>query len=113
MKFTMNQQTATISFAIIFFLVLGLYLAFFGAENPEVSSPTVITEVSDEEEPLPKFTGDVPEIIPERDEEGATAPEPVNTGTPPPIFDSFDEEALGEEFDDIQAGIDLLNNPLR
>lgn len=113
MRFTMSQQTATISFTIIFFLAFGLYFRFFVTEKPEVPEPTVITEVSNEKESLPEFTGDAPEVISEKDEGDVTVQEPAATATPPPVFDSFNEDALGKEFDNIQTGIDLLNNPLR
>ena len=113
MKFAMNQQTATISFAIIFLVVFGLYFKFFIAENSKTPTSTAITEVVSEEESVPEFIDVTPDVIFEEDNSSATSQESTSSEEQPPAFDSFNEDALGKEFDDIQTGIDLLNNPLR
>jgi len=44
--------------------------------------------------------------------ESVDVEEPTATEIPP-FLESFDESALESEFDDVQTGIDLLNNPLQ
>ena len=111
MKFTLNQQTATISFAIIFMVAIFFYADTRTKENviAEPEATTSVAEISDgfvtsdiENIPTPE-----PESV---DIENTPAPDVTET---PPFLDSLDEDALGKEFENIQAGIDLLNNPLR
>ena len=107
MKELMNQETVKIILAVIFVAVMLVYINVRGeAALPEVNDE-VVMEIADtlengtEDSTAPPVTTE-PEPVAE--------PEVVET---PSFLDSFDEDALIGEYDDVQTGIDLLNNPLQ
>ena len=103
----MKEQT-TIIVAILFVLVFSIYLVFYSGESIAPPEPEMVTEVLDipvGDDTETELSGEEFDAL--NDAEMQTAPET------PDFLDSFDEGALEEEFDDVQSGIDLLNNPLQ
>lgn len=116
MRFTMSQQTATIIFSVIFLIAFGVYVNLVPVHEPVSEQSAGIIEIDAEEEetleePESPSTNEAPVAEEVEIENGGAGAEPADNETP--SFSSFDETELESEFEDIQAGIDLLNNPLR
>ena len=111
----MNQQTATIITAVIFAAVFAFYLALPGSGDVVEPETAIVVDVIEEvvnDTPGNGERQEIPTVSEETPEESADDSGSTATDTPD-FLDSFDEGLLEEEFDDVQTGIDLLNNPLQ
>ena len=107
----MNQDTVKIILAVVFVAAMFVYINIYGTGNStEMTNEdqiktmdTVEDEVMNEAD-IPLAPPVIREIEPSTDSDEAEIPS---------FLDSFDENALESEFDDVQTGIDLLNNPLQ
>ena len=107
----MKEDTVKIILSVVFVIAMFLYINLVGIESStDVANEeqidamdTVENEVMNEPDILlaPPI---INEINPDTDLSGVEIPS---------FLDSFNEDALEGEFDDVQAGIDLLNNPLQ
>lgn len=105
----MSKENIQIVAAVVFVFLLIFYFPRVITEDTVIPEPETavepVTEDSAEKAAAPpaaKGEGDVTESD-SQDEEDKT----------PDFLDSFDEGVLGKESDDIQSGLDLLNNPLQ
>jgi len=115
MNYNMNQQTAIIAFSVIFVFSVIFYANLDNQGEVAPSEPAMVVDLI-EDGTVGDVSGDIPpatnEVINIEPEEPVVTEESTDTETPP-ILEAFDDNALEGEFDDIQTGIDLLNNPLQ
>ena len=112
----MNRQTTTIIFSIIFVFTFTLYLGFLNTKEPAHTEPTLKTKITGnvESASVPKSEpGDkTTQTPPESESKNKDLQASTNTDASS-FLDSFDENSLEGESSNVQAGIDLLNNPLQ
>jgi len=109
----MKQEAATIIFAIIFIAVLGFYLVLNTTEDASMPETAIIADVLDE--PTENSQEEIVDVLPQQtlEEEQDVAAGVTDEVDASSFLDSFDSQAIEGEFEDVQAGIDLLNNPLQ
>ena len=107
----MNQDTVKIILAVIFVAAMFVYINVRKeAVLPEVNDEVIVETADTPENVVDNEPGGSPVSPVTTDPESAVEPEVLRI---PSFLDSFDEDTLIGESDDVQAGIDLLNNPLQ
>jgi len=106
----MKQEAAIIIFSVIFIVMFGLYLSLGIVEDAPVRETATVVDALDE--PIENSAEDADaaslQQAPEDEQDIAKSIE-VDTS----LLDSFDQQDIEGEFEDVQIGIDLLNNPLQ
>jgi len=107
----MKQEAATIIFATIFIIAFVFYLNLGVTKDASIHETATLVDALDEPvENLAEDTDTAPTQPTPEDEQAIAKSDEIDTSS---FLDSFNEQNIEEEFEDIQTGIDLLNNPLQ
>lgn len=108
----MDQEKAVTIFSVIFLAAILVYVNLPPSVEVETGqSASVVDAIPDV---ISNFTIDEPEPTEINEASETSGPTETDQGNEELFdLDSLDEDALEGEFQDIQSGIDLLNNPLQ